>query len=270
MSLLYFVLLVCINNTLSYVYSYKLPLASGRGASALSVRKPLEMIGSSDSNILEDEMYLLLATKGTSAFEAAVPRRLTLEAVQLWEKEVDGVASDITKISDNTLLLELYSTILKKVSVKLLDPLEVASFEIMSGAIVDSLLRNVGLVPITELVDEITQVHLNYIDDVFRDGVAGATDQEEALVYQFAGLARRTYDRIARGMGAQYDQSSSTLELRLNNWVSPVYARLQRRFVRFLASNVEEKVEELNAASVDLLLERLMDTSLPILIRRMC
>jgi hypothetical protein len=44
--------------------------------------------------------------------------------------------------------------------------------------------------------------------------------------------------------------------MRLTNWVSPVYARLQRRFVRFLASNVEEKMEEMVDTSFDRLLKR--------------
>jgi hypothetical protein len=214
-------------------------------------------------SVLEDELYLVLATKGTRAFEAATPKTLTLTSIREWEKEVDSVAAELAQLGDNAILLQVYNTVLRKAAVKVLDPLEIATFEIMTGAIVDSLLCNVGAVPLTDLVDEITKVHLDYIDgfrDMIDDGGEDGYSQSgrmETLTYQFAGLVRRTYDRVARGMGAEYDQSSSTLEMRLNNWVSPVYARLQRRFVRFLASNVEEEVEALNSAAMDLMLNRM-------------
>jgi len=214
-------------------------------------------------SVLEDELYLVLATKGTRAFEAATPKTLTLKSIGEWEREVESVAGELAQLGDNAILLQVYTTVLRKAAVKVLDPLEIASFEIMAGAIVDCLLRNVGAVPLTDLVDEITQVHLDYIDgfrEMIDDGGEDGYSQSgrmETLTYQFAGLVRRTYDRVARGMGAEYDQSSSTLEMRLNNWVSPVYARLQRRFVRFLASNVEEEVEALNSAAMDLMLNRM-------------
>ena len=43
----------------------------------------------------------------------------------------------------------------------------------------------------------------------------------------------------------------------MNNWVGPVYARLQRRFVRFLSSNVEEKEDEIYLQAFDKLLEKI-------------
>lgn len=42
--------------------------------------------------------------------------------------------------------------------------------------------------------------------------------------------------------------------MRLENWVAPVFARLQRRFVRFSSSNVEEKSDELAQRAFDDLL----------------
>jgi hypothetical protein len=44
---------------------------------------------------------------------------------------------------------------------------------------------------------------------------------------------------------------------RVSNWISPVYARLQRRFVRFATASVEEKVEEIFSASFDQLIDKL-------------
>ena len=65
---------------------------------------------------------------------------------------------------------------------------------------------------------------------------------QELLVYQFAGLTRRAYLELSKALGNEFDTSAGVQDLRLNSWVSPVYARLQRRFIRFLASNVEDKV----------------------------
>ena len=45
--------------------------------------------------------------------------------------------------------------------------------------------------------------------------------------------------------------------MRVSNWISPVYARLQRRFVRFATASVEEKVEEIFSASFDQLIDKL-------------
>lgn len=64
------------------------------------------------------------------------------------------------------------------------------------------------------------------------------------------------YERLSVSLGADFDNAAATQELRVTNWVSPVYARLQRRFVRFLSSNVDEKTEEMNDASFNRLLER--------------
>jgi hypothetical protein len=65
-------------------------------------------------------------------------------------------------------------------------------------------------------------------DDFFRDG-----DSDETLCYQFAGLARDAYGRLSMSLGAGFDQSSTVTEMRVNNWVSPVLARLQVRCVSF-------------------------------------
>ena len=46
-------------------------------------------------------------------------------------------------------------------------------------------------------------------------------------------------------------------EMRISSWVTPVYARLQRRFVRFLANAAEEKEEEINAEAFQRLLSRI-------------
>ena len=48
-----------------------------------------------------------------------------------------------------------------------------------------------------------------------------------------------------------------------DNWVSPVYARLQRRFVRFVGGNVEEKLEELEVDAFESMLRKVAITVEP-------
>ena len=80
--------------------------------------------------------------------------------------------------------------------------------------------------------------------------------RQEYLAYQLAGLVRRTYSRVSRGLGATYDMTASSQDMRITNWVSPVFARLERRFVRFQAGNVEDREMEINSAAFDKLLEK--------------
>ena len=80
--------------------------------------------------------------------------------------------------------------------------------------------------------------------------------RQEYLAYQLAGLVRRTYSRVSKGLGATYDMTASSQDMRITNWVSPVFARLERRFVRFQAGNVEDRETEINSAAFDKLLEK--------------
>lgn len=67
---------------------------------------------------------------------------------------------------------------------------------------------------------------------------------------------RRTYSRVSRGLGSTYDMTAASQDMRINNWVSPVFARLERRFVRFQAGNVEDREIEMNAAAFEKLLNK--------------
>lgn len=50
--------------------------------------------------------------------------------------------------------------------------------------------------------------------------------------------------------------TAQSQDMRITNWVSPVFARLERRFVRFQAGNVEDRETEINSAAFDKLLEK--------------
>jgi hypothetical protein len=51
--------------------------------------------------------------------------------------------------------------------------------------------------------------------------------------------------------------STSTQDMRINNWVAPVFARLERRIVRFTAGNVEDKEVEINSSAFIKLMDKI-------------
>jgi hypothetical protein len=67
----------------------------------------------------------------------------------------------------------------------------------------------------------------------------------------------KVYGRIIAGLGGNYDLAQISQEMRLNHWLEPVFKKLEEKFPRFLKSNVEEKLEEMNSASFDNLLNRM-------------
>ena len=193
-----------------------------------------------------------------------VPGELTPISLDSWEKTLEAAIVDIKSVTDKDALVNIYSSLLANIAPSELDPLRVSAFNSMTNIIADNLLINHPKdSPITSLIDDITEAHLEYIevfrktiDDGGSDGYSQSANQE-FLCYQFASLIRHIYDRFSKGLGSSYDMSNSVQDLRLNSWVTPVYARLQRRFVRFLASNVEDKMEEMSSTSFDKILEKL-------------
>ncbi len=186
------------------------------------------------------------------------------------------------------ILQKVYLSYLKKASSQLLGPLQLTSFDIITRAIVDTMMsKQIEGTSVTNLSDLFTDIHLECIEtgiggvgarsaskknkqqfqmekgaensedddnDDFDDMMYDQTEIQEALVYQFAGLTRRAYKELSKGLGVEFDTSQGIQELRLNNWVSPVYARLQRRFVRFVGGNVEEKLEEIELDAFETML----------------
>ena len=197
-------------------------------------------------------------------FGLARGNNLSRRSVDVWLQASEELVGSYRTLKDQNVLLSEYLSLLSKASVSELDPMTMATFDMLSGSIMDTLIKmqEVGP-PITDLIDKVTDVHLDFIeefqksvDDGGSDGYSQSANQE-FLAYQFAGLVYRTYSKISRGLGADFDLSAEAVDMRTNNWVSTVYARLQRRFVRFLASNVEETVEEQNAASFEKFVGRL-------------
>ena len=217
--------------------------------------------------LLDNQIVLSLTAKGSQAFDFFRTSTATINPVSLyqWEKVVDNLSQELSQLTNKDALLAVYASLLANVAATTLDPLQMATFQLLSNAIMDTLIKlRPPNTPITDLIDEITDIHLDFLETFSKlidaDGGEDSytqTSQQEYLCYQLAGLVRRTYARISRGLGGDFDTSSQTQEMRINSWVSPIYARLERRFVRFIASNAEEQEEEINAASFEKLLNKL-------------
>lgn len=219
------------------------------------------------SNSMLNEEYL--SSNMIQAIDK-IPGELTPLSLNNWEKKLEEAITDIKSITDKDILMNIYSSLLANLAPTELDPLIVSAFNSMTNIIADSLLKlHPKDSPITSLIDDITEIHLDYIevfrksiDDGGSDGYSQSANQE-FLCYQFAILIRNIYDRFSKGLGSNYDMTNSVQDLRLNSWVTPVYARLQRRFVRFLASNVEDKMEEMSSSSFDKVLNKVQIEVVP-------
>ena len=224
--------------------------------------------------VLNNPAVVSLSTRFREIFDSISEENVKFYAqdnVSRWESDKDALVTEVKTINDQEILLGLYSNMISHASPKVLNPLTLATIEAVANAICDSLIATVPPdAPVTNLVDTITQVHLDYIekfrlliDDGGGDGYSQSANQE-FLCYQFASLVKLIYDRLSKSLGANFDSSVQTQGLRLSNWVLPVYARLQRRFVRFLSSNVDEKSEEIYNDSFNSFLERIkFDTISP-------
>ena len=92
--------------------------------------------------------------------------RLTKESFYSWEKQIDTLLIDIKSVTKTNAILSLYSSILKKASLQILDPLQTATFELIVFSLVDSLMNNhPDSVPITSLIESMTSINIAYVDE---------------------------------------------------------------------------------------------------------
>ena len=127
------------------------------------------MCASSDDDIeeklLDNQMIFSLSTLGDEAFNYSTERMLTSESLQSWENHVDSLASQLNQLTNKAILLAVYGSILRKAAIKELDPLQMATFQLFSNSIMDALVKlHPPMEAITSLIDEITDVHLNFVD----------------------------------------------------------------------------------------------------------
>ena len=105
---------------------------------------------------------------------------LNLTFLDIWDERLNVLVSEIRQITDRRAVLKAYLSILTTIAIKLLDPLQMTAFQILVNAVMDRLLslypKNV---PITELIDEISDVHLNFVETLTSQISSNAEDDTE-------------------------------------------------------------------------------------------
>ena len=118
-----------------------------------------------EEKLLDNQMIFSLSSLGDEAFNYSTERMLTSEMLLSWEKHVDNLASQLNQLTNKAILLAVYGSILRKAAIKELDPLQMATFQLFSNSIMDALVKlHPPMDAITSLIDEITDVHLNFVD----------------------------------------------------------------------------------------------------------
>lgn len=227
----------------------------------------------------EGDLALSLSTRAWEILDTANVALKEQRALVQWEMKLDNTLSELRALKSSDVLMAIYLSFLKRASSSMLNPLQITSFDKLASGVIDSMNKVLpqGATAST-LTDIFTDIHFECIES-FKSGIGKGgiathsvesatysedvsddifpqSEAEEPLVYQFAGLTKRVYERLGRSLGGDFDLSASVQELRLNNWIAPIYARLQRRFVRFVSSNVEEKLEDIFDASYEAMLDK--------------
>jgi hypothetical protein len=115
--------------------------------------------------MLDNQIVLALSSRGFQAFDFVSSERLTAESLVAWERKVDAVVAEIKQLTEKEVLLAIYALVLNKAGPLVLDPLQMATFQLISTAATDTLIKLYPVnTPITELIDEVTEIHLSFID----------------------------------------------------------------------------------------------------------
>ena len=118
-----------------------------------------------EEKLLDNQMIFSLSNLGDQAFDFSSQRFLTYESLLVWENKVDTLAAELNSLTNKPILLAVYASILKKAAIKELDPMQIATFQLFSNAIMDALVKlHNPMEAITDLIDEVTDVHLDFVD----------------------------------------------------------------------------------------------------------
>ena len=130
---------------------------------------------------LSSSSSLSLKELSNKAFDmiSTVKTMSTWQKFSSWESILDEITEEIKSIKEPKALLSFYESILQRVAPTLLDPLQISTFEVIANAIIDTLIslfpRNT---PITALIDEITDLHLEFIER-FRSYIDAPSDVDD-------------------------------------------------------------------------------------------
>ena len=72
------------------------------------------------------------------AFDLATNNPLTDVSLQAWQDSLDGLVGEFRSLQDSGSLLSVYKSLLTQCAPLELDPLQMATFDVLTGAIVDS------------------------------------------------------------------------------------------------------------------------------------
>ena len=116
---------------------------------------------------LDDDMILSINVKIIEIFDLCKKcnKELNKSNIFNWENKLKALASELQLFRNQDILLKMYSIILTKAATIQLDPLQLTTFHILINALSDVFIqiypKNTA---ITSLIDEITEVHFNFIE----------------------------------------------------------------------------------------------------------
>lgn len=117
---------------------------------------------------LDEDMALSLSAKAIELFQYTHITRdvkFTKDRLLIWEERLSNIVPELKALPNKDILLKVYSTMLSKASLAELNSLQLSSFQLMTSAIADSLVKAFPKsIAITSLVDEVTDIHLEYIE----------------------------------------------------------------------------------------------------------
>lgn len=196
-----------------------------------------------NGGLAADDLTIALAARANELTDMLSKKDVTSLLLEKWEVRLDELVSEVKRIKDKDIIFGVYAQLLRKNAPLELDLLQLNVFDRISGAAMDALIKlQPPDAPITAVADELTDVHLDYLE-VFRrvldekgnedESSSGFSQagRQEFLCYQFATLVHLTYGRLSRGLGEDFDNSAGTQEMRISNWESPVHAVIPRRIL---------------------------------------
>lgn len=87
------------------------------------------------------------------------------QSLEAWELNMDTLVVELKALHDKENLLGAYSSILRLAGSKELTTLQITAFHVLANAVCDALMSlHTTNAPITSLIDDITEVHLDGID----------------------------------------------------------------------------------------------------------
>jgi hypothetical protein len=146
--------------SLKLVSRYTLPVPSSYA------KIPTGMVG--DPNMLLNQHSTSLHSLLFDGTMSSGVGRLTIDVLADWERRLDASTTELRTKKEKSEVLSTYQSMLASAASKELNPLQSTAFKVLASAAVDTLL---ALYPkdtsITSLIEEVTDVHFNIINELF-------------------------------------------------------------------------------------------------------